>query len=85
MPDIQNRHSRAKLEITPLVRPGHPGPDFLAEPRHGVALVFEYAVDAVGVRDLFFEQAGSFGDRPREVGGHSVYRVGVGVEDVLPP
>jgi hypothetical protein len=85
VPDVQNRHPGAEFEIAPLVRSGHPGPDLLVEPRHGVALVFEHAVNAVRVRDLFLEQAGSFRDRPRDVGGDSMYRVIVGVEDVFPP
>jgi hypothetical protein len=85
VPDVQDRHSGAEFEIAPLVRLGHPCPYLLMEPGHGVALVFEHAVNAIRVRNLFLEQAGSFRDRPRDVGGHPVYRVGVGVEDVLPP
>ena len=33
--------------------------------------------------DFGFEEAGAVGDRPGDVGGDAVHRVGVGVEDVL--
>src|SRR5438477_1701722 len=72
--DIKDRHSGPQPQVADLVGPGHPGADLLSDPAHGVLLVFQHAVDAVGVRYLVLEQAGAFGDRPGDVGGDPVYR-----------
>jgi hypothetical protein len=85
VPDIQDRHPGLQMQVPAFAGVGHAGADFLAHPDHGVALVFQHPVDAIGVRDLGLQQPRPFSDGPRDIGGDPVHRVIIGVEDVLPP